>query len=127
MRSLFALFVTFFLPFFVTVASLAAAEPPINFSLHIRPLLSETCFSCHGPDAAHREAKLRLDDETSAKAERKGGPAIVPGDPKASQLWQRIITDDGDDVMPPVKTHRTLSATQKDLLKRWIAEGAPNN
>lgn len=109
---------------FLVLTTLGAADRPVSFSLQIRPLLSEKCFSCHGPDAAHREAKLRLDDETSAKAERKGGAAIVPGNPKASQAWQRIITSDTDDVMPPTKTHRLLSADQKDLIRRWIAEGA---
>ncbi len=104
---------------------LRAGEEPISFSLQIRPLLSEKCFSCHGPDAAHREAKLRFDDEASAKSARKDGPAIVAGDPAASQLWRRITTSDADDVMPPTKTHRALDAAQKALLRRWIAEGAP--
>ncbi len=110
---------------FLALTTLSAADQPVNFSLQIRPLLSEKCFSCHGPDAAHREAKLRLDDESSAKAERKGGAAIVPGNAAASQVWKRITTSDADDVMPPPKTHRLLSAAQKELIRRWIADGAP--
>jgi len=105
--------------------ALSASERPIDFSLQIRPLLSEKCFSCHGPDEAHREAKLRLDEEVSAKAVRKDGAAIVPGKPEQSQAWARIITRDADDVMPPPDTHRTLSASDRELIRRWIAQGAP--
>jgi len=108
----------------LVVGALDAAEKPVSFSLQIRPLLSEKCFSCHGPDAAHREAKLRLDEEASAKAERKDGAAIVPGKPEQSQVWMRLLTSDVDDVMPPPKTHRTLDAAQKALIRRWIQEGA---
>ena len=107
------------------MSMLTGSDAPISFSLQIRPLLSEKCFSCHGPDATHREAKLRFDDEASAKGERKGGPAIVPRDPAASQVWRRLITSDSDDVMPPPKSHRTLDAAQKSLIKQWIAESAP--
>jgi Protein of unknown function (DUF1549)/Protein of unknown function (DUF1553)/Planctomycete cytochrome C len=103
---------------------LTASERLIDFSLQIRPLLSEKCFSCHGPDEAHREAKLRLDEEQSAKAMRKGGAAIVPGDPTKSQVWTRILTTDPDDVMPPPSTHRTLSNADRALLRRWIEQGA---
>jgi Protein of unknown function (DUF1549)/Protein of unknown function (DUF1553)/Planctomycete cytochrome C len=105
-------------------ASASASERPIDFSLQIRPLLSEKCFSCHGPDEAHREAKLRLDEEQSAKATRKGGAAIVPGDPTHSQVWTRILTTDPDDVMPPPSTHRTLSTADRALIRRWIEQGA---
>jgi mono/diheme cytochrome c family protein len=91
---------------------LGASDTPVSFSLQIRPLLSEKCFSCHGPDARHREAKLRFDDEDSAKGARKGGPAIVANDPDASQVWRRLTTSDADDVMPPPKSHRTLDAGQ---------------
>jgi hypothetical protein len=109
----------------ILLGALAASEPPVNFSLQIRPILSEKCFSCHGPEATHREAHLRFDDEESAKGARKHGPAIVPGQPDTSEAWRRIMTSDADDVMPPLKTHRTLDAAQKALIKRWISEGAP--
>jgi Protein of unknown function (DUF1553)/Protein of unknown function (DUF1549)/Planctomycete cytochrome C len=104
---------------------LGANDAAVSFSLQIRPLLSEKCFSCHGPDASHREAKLRFDDEDSAKGARKGGPAVIAHDTGASQVWRRITTSDADDVMPPPKSHRTLDAGQKELIRRWIAEGAP--
>ena len=84
----------------VFVQAVSAAEP-VSFSLQIRPLLSEKCFFCHGPDEKHREAKLRLDDETSAKATRDGKRAITPGDPSKSEVWARLITADEDDLMPP--------------------------
>ncbi len=109
----------------VLAGPMAMAEAPVNFSLQIRPLLSEKCFFCHGPDEKHREAKLRLDDEVSAKAMRKDGPAIKPGDPAQSGVWTRLVTTDEDDLMPPPKTHRTLSTEQKELIKTWIAQGAP--
>ena len=112
------------LAFLLGVALLPAADRPIDFSLQIRPLLSEKCFSCHGPDEAHREAKLRLDEEASAKATRKDGAAIVAGDPTHSQAWNRILASDPDDVMPPPSTHRTLSAQERELIRRWIAQGA---
>ncbi len=109
----------------LAAAQAAFAAEPINFSLQIRPLLSEKCFFCHGPDEKHREAKLRLDDETSAKATREGKRAITPGDPSRSEVWARLITSDEDDLMPPTKTHRTLSQEQKQLIKTWIEQGAP--
>ncbi len=74
--------------------SVAAVE--ISFNREIRPLLSDACFACHGPDAAHREADLRLDLEASAKED-----AIVPGDVEASELIARITSDDPDLLMPP--------------------------
>ena len=106
------------------VLQAAQAAEPVSFSLQIRPLLSEKCFFCHGPDEKHREAKLRLDDETSAKATRKGVRAITPGDSAHSDVWTRLITTDEDDVMPPPKTHRTLTQEQKQLIKTWIDQGA---
>jgi hypothetical protein len=108
----------------IAVALLGAAEQPVSFSLQIRPILSEKCFSCHGPEASHREAKLRFDDELIAKGERKHGPAIFAGKPESSEAWRRIMSSDPDEVMPPPKSHRTLDADQKAVIKRWIREGA---
>lgn len=101
---------------------------PIDFGLQIRPILSEHCFHCHGPDPAHREADLRLDDETSAKG--AGGPsdrpaAIVAGSLESSELWQRIQSDDPDRVMPPPSARKTLTPEQKSLIGRWLKQGAP--
>jgi hypothetical protein len=84
----------------------------------VRPILSDRCFTCHGPDAAKRKARLRLDT-------REGILKVVaPGDPDASELVHRIFTDDKDDVMPPPESNLVLSAAEKDVLRRWIAEGA---
>lgn len=100
------------------------AEDAINFSRQIRPILSENCFACHGPDEKKREAKLRLDDEASAKATRDGVTAIVPGSIEKSDLIKRIESKDADEVMPPPKLHKTVSPTQLTLLKTWIKQGA---
>lgn len=103
---------------------LAAAEP-VSFSRQIRPILSENCIACHGPDEKARKAKLRLDDEASAKSDRKGDIAIVPGKPELSSLIQRIEAKDPDEVMPPPKQHKTIPPEQLALLKTWIRQGAP--
>ncbi len=107
----------------LSLASTALAES-IDFSKQIRPILSENCFFCHGPDDKKREADLRLDDETSAKKSNDGVIAVVPGDPEKSALIQRIVTTDPDEVMPPPKQHKTISPTQVALLKEWIKQGA---
>jgi len=104
----------------------AAAEPAgnLSFNADIRPILSENCFACHGFDAKHREADLRLDVPESATAKREAGFAIKPGDPAASEVWKRITTDDVDLQMPPPSSHKTLKPEQKEAIRRWIAEGA---
>ncbi len=97
----------------------------IDFNQDILPILSGHCFACHGPDAAERKADLRLD--TAAGATRdlgEGRFAILPGKPDASLLIARIETTDPDEVMPPPDTGKTLTANQKDTLRRWIADGA---
>ncbi len=105
--------------------SYLAAEDRIDFDRQIRPILSQHCFHCHGPDDEHREAGLRLDDGPSAKAELDSGTtAIVSGKPEESELIERIFTIDDDLVMPPKDANRDLNDNQKQLLKRWIAEGA---
>ncbi len=108
---------------FLSVLAASAAEP-INFSRQIRPFLSENCVACHGPDEKKREAKLRLDDETSAKATRDGVTAVVPGHPEKSAIIERMETKDVDDVMPPTKMHKTITPAQIALLKEWISQGA---
>ena len=99
----------------------------VDFSRDIRPILSENCFQCHGPDKENRKAKLRLDLKEEAFREKDGVAAFVPGDLKDSESWYRITTDDEDDVMPPLKSKKVLSAEQKDLIKRWIEQGAEWN
>ena len=98
----------------------AGAASSLSYIRDIRPILSDNCFYCHGPDKNHRDGKFRLDVRDSAVAKK----AIVPGKPDASKLIERIFTSDSDDLMPPPKSHKKLSASQKDILKRWIAEGA---
>ncbi|MBA4016915.1 MAG: hypothetical protein C0483_07000 [Pirellula sp.] len=102
----------------------AAGPGPLSFNRDIRPILSENCFACHGFDAKKREAELRLDTSEGAFAPRESGPAIVPGKPEASEVWQRIVSDDPDVMMPPPASHKVLKPEEKALLKRWIAEGA---
>ena len=103
----------------------AAAEAPVTFNAHIRPILADNCFACHGSDAAHRKAKLRLDQADSATADRRGVRAIAPGDLANSEAWQRILSADPDEVMPPPDSHKSpLTLAQRALLKRWIEQGA---
>ena len=99
-----------------------------DFNREIRPILSEKCFRCHGPDEEHRKGGqhgLRLDTPEGARVDLGGGAfAIVPGHPEKSELLARVTTRDDDDVMPPRKTGKTLSPAEIDLLRRWIAGGA---
>ncbi|MES2506070.1 MAG: PSD1 and planctomycete cytochrome C domain-containing protein [Verrucomicrobiota bacterium] len=113
------------LPIFCLLAVLPEKElPAVDFSRQIRPILSENCFFCHGPDEAKREAGLRLDEEKAAKADNEGVRAIVPGQPDQSALLQRILSTDKDEVMPPPKQHKVIPPAQVALLKQWIQEGA---
>jgi hypothetical protein len=94
---------------------------PIRFNRDIRPILSDNCFYCHGPDKAHREADLRLDDRQAAI----DAQVIIPGQADESELIARIVSTDRDEVMPPPHANKKLNDEQKSLLKAWIAEGAP--
>ena len=97
----------------------------IDFSRDIRPLLSDNCYACHGPAEAYREADLRLDMKESAFGELDSGErALVPGDLEASQLYQRLISQDEDERMPPVDHAKSLSAEEIELFKQWIEQGA---
>ena len=102
-----------------------AAEPRlVEFNRDVRPILSDHCFQCHGPDEKQRKAELRLDTETGARADHDGRRAIVPADLSHSELFQRITSTDDGERMPPAKFARQLSAEQIDILKRWIEQGA---
>jgi hypothetical protein len=116
---LFVLFV-----WVATVPDRAAAEAPVNFHRDIRPILSETCFQCHGPDEKQRKAHLRLDTKDGAFSDLGGYFAIVAGKPDESRLLQRITSTDSQERMPPPKSGKKLSAGQIDLLRRWIEQGA---
>ena len=110
----------------ISSARASAAEPAISFDRDIRPILSDTCYQCHGPDSGHRQAGLRLDRAESATAEAaSGAKAIVPGDAAASEMIARIVSDDPDVVMPPPEAKiGKLAPEQVELLKRWISAGA---
>ena len=90
-----------------------------DFSRDVLPILSDTCFTCHGPDANARKAKLRLDVEADAKRE-----AIVPGKSAESEIIARIFSEDADELMPPPESNLKLTAAQKATLKEWIDGGA---
>lgn len=94
--------------------------PTIRFNRDIRPVLSDKCFACHGPDAGTVEGDLRLDLREAATA----SDAIVPGDADASELVRRILSNDNDELMPPPEAHKPLSPGERKLLQRWIDEGA---
>ena len=117
--------------FLLVVVSRADAQPPvvtdaapavakIDFNRDVRPILSNNCFQCHGPDEKVRKAKLRLDTKEGAHA-----AAIVPGKPDSSELIVRLTaTPDDASVMPPVKTGKKVSPREVEILKQWIKEGA---
>jgi cytochrome c553 len=102
------------------ISSATTGAETVQFNRDVRPILSQNCFRCHGPDSASRKAELRLDRREDAET----SGAIVAGDPDASELVRRIFADDAAELMPPPETHLELTAEQKDLLKRWVAEGA---
>jgi len=117
-------------PLAAPVGTIAAAEDAphksaVDFARDVLPILSNHCWSCHGPDAASRQAGLRLDVRAQALKPIEGVAPIVPGQPHASELMRRIRTDDDDTLMPPPEALKPLSAAQKNILQRWIAAGAP--
>jgi hypothetical protein len=124
---------TCFAGFFPILLGLLAALPlgratageTVDFSRDIRPILSDKCFRCHGPDEGERATSMRLDLRESALGELESGDhAIVPGDREASQLWARITAEDPDMRMPPAESNKQLAPAERDLLGRWIEQGA---
>ncbi len=107
--------------FAVSVVGFASGQPAkLSFNRDIRPILSENCFHCHGPDKDRREAELRLDQREAALE----AVAFEPGKPDESEMIRRVFATDENDVMPPVDSNRSLTTAQKELLKRWVKEGA---
>jgi len=105
----------------------AAVDLPetVDFNYHIRPILSNTCYVCHGPDVSTREADLRLDLREHATARREDGRrAIVPGNANRSLLISRVTSQDPEHRMPPAETNKILTSQEIALLKKWIEQGA---
>jgi hypothetical protein len=108
-----------------SLPAVAAPEAAVDFGREVRPILSNACFKCHGPDEATRQSGLRLDTFEGATALlRSGTQAVVPGDPGASALLARVASHDASDVMPPPEAGKPLDAAAVETLRRWIAEGA---
>jgi len=107
-------------------SSHTAEELPdqVDFNYHIRPILSNSCYVCHGPDISTREADLRLDTYAGATAQRSGGPAIIPGSARRSLLIQRITAEDPKNQMPPPEMNKVLTEYEIALLSKWIDQGA---
>lgn len=115
------LYVTLFV-LIVPAAPPSQADP--NFGRDIRPLLSDACFRCHGPDANQRVSELRLDTRDGVLKSSDGRKAISPGDPAASELYRRITSDDPEIRMPPPESGQTLTAEQIETIRHWIEDGA---
>src|SRR5581483_9537926 len=116
--SLARLFLAAFAALFAPALGRAAAK--LEYNRDVRPILAENCFQCHGPDSASRKADLRLDKREAAIE----AGAIVPGDPANSEFVSRIFSSDADTLMPPAESHKELKPAQREMLKRWVAEGA---
>ncbi len=109
----------------VCLTSALPATETVDFNRDIRPVLSDNCFKCHGPDEANREADLRLDTEAGVLVDLGGGYfPVVPGEPDESELIWRIETDDQEDLMPPLDSGLALSEQEKTHLRQWIKTGA---
>src|SRR5437016_4211670 len=96
----------------------AVAAEPVRFNRDVRPILADACFGCHG--AGKQKAGLRLDrPDAATKPNKEGVAAVVPGKPEASELVRRVLSADADEMMPPPDAHKTLTAAQKETLRRW--------
>ena len=100
------------------------ASETLDYGRDVRPILSDRCFACHGQDSNKREGGLRLDQRDGARKGGDTGAAIVPSDPDASEMIKRIISEDRAEMMPPPKAKKPLTAEQKEILIRWVKEGA---
>ncbi|MCY3722147.1 MAG: PSD1 and planctomycete cytochrome C domain-containing protein [Candidatus Poribacteria bacterium] len=99
-------------------------QTPLNYNLDIRPILSDNCYACHGPDAKSRQANLRIDTKAGAFSEPSGYPVIVPGKPEESELHIRVTSNDDNYRMPPAGFNKTLTPEQIEAITQWIQEGA---
>jgi len=139
-RHYFILFLSFFLALVIIRLLVVPNNPAdtkninvqeipdhISYNFHVKPILSDKCFACHGPDANKRKASFRLDVEADALAELAENPgkyAIIPKDPDGSELISRVYTEDQQMIMPPVDSHLKLSEEEKAILAKWIEQGA---
>jgi hypothetical protein len=105
-------------------ATILSAQTRVDFQRDVRPILSDNCFLCHGPDASTRKVNLRLDVHEEATIPRRNGAPIVPGKPEQSLLYKKITEADPARRMPPISSHKTLSEAQIVTLRRWIEQGA---
>lgn len=103
----------------------SASKQKLEFNRDIRPILSDACFHCHGPDSAQRQGELRLDQETGLYGDREGHRLVVPGDLVGSVLWQRLTAAHVDERMPPARSGRSVTNEQRQRIKEWIVQGAP--
>jgi hypothetical protein len=107
------------------VSTRSSGADKVRFNRDVRPILSDACFHCHGPDEKERKGGLRLDVRTEAlKPAKSGASALVPGKPEQSEMINRISSKDADEVMPPNKLHKDLTAAQKETLRNWVLQGA---
>ena len=104
--------------------SWAASIDPVDFQRQVRPILSDNCFACHGPDAETRMADLRLDTREGAFAQRQNGSPVIPGDFNTSLLYQRVTHQNETLRMPPAHSKKELTEEQIEILKSWIEQGA---
>ncbi|MGE4003380.1 MAG: DUF1549 domain-containing protein, partial [Planctomycetaceae bacterium] len=111
---------------FLVGSGINAGEPAssVRFNRDVRPILSDKCFQCHGPDTAARQADLRLDDRENIVHRPNGAALIEPGHPERSELFRRVMNEDPDERMPPPDSGKSLTAGEIELLRRWIAAGA---
>ena len=96
----------------------------MDFNADVRPVLSNNCFFCHGPDAHERKADLRLDTSEGATRDLGGYAALVPGSLEKSEMWARISSTDRDEIMPPPEAHKVMKPKEREIIKQWILEGA---
>jgi hypothetical protein len=106
------------------IAPASVSAEDISFNMDIRPILSDKCYFCHGPDAKDIKGDLQLHTFEKATSDRNGkGPALVPGKPEKSLLWERITQDDPDEVMPPPERHMKITEDEQRKIRAWIEQG----
>ncbi len=124
MKAILPFAVASFAALIARAESVPVSAAKLEYNRDVRPILSDKCFRCHGPDSAARKANLRLDRRDDALAEHDNGRPIVPGKAEASEMVRRIESTDADEQMPPRKSNVQLSKSEATVLRRWVAEGA---